>query len=381
MKLPFKTFAMTFIIQLLVTAVVHSAEVNLGPLPASDANLDLAVPDTPAFYALGLTPESVSRPASPRELAADLLNGLDKNGNFQSGISLATVPYLLFAGDRLTINDYRNNENGFSWVRLAARTQLSVATAKGTDSEDKSVRAAVGIRVVPYDNGDPRLRYELDKCFSDIQLPPVKPGESLDDHEKRFKDGLADLQSKAQSCREKSKKQYWNASAWELGAAPTWIQKEGTKGQTKWGGAAFWTSYAYGFENIPSWKEASQLILGFRYELNNQAPDVQNPGGFVEQDSAMLGARFILGKPDLHLSFEGSYSRLDTKGASTQDTYRFSLAPEFKLPILDNLWFQVSVGGTGGDGSNDRLFIMSSIRFGNGSTFDVTKLSSLLGHK
>src|SRR5262249_16774609 len=134
---------------------------------------------------------------------------------------------------------------------------------------------------------------------------------------------------------------YWNASAWELGAAPTWIQEKGTHDQTKWGGATFWTSFAYGFEHFPMLRETSQLILGFRYQLDNRAADLQHSGSFVKQDTMLLGARLRLGKPNLHVSFEGSYLRIDPQGSRTQDAYRFSLAPEFKLPILDNLWFQV----------------------------------------
>lgn len=375
----FKALLLWIVIQFLVTSVAH-AEVTLGGLPAADANLDLAVPETPAFYALGLTPESVSRPASPRALALDLLNGLDKNGNFQTGIALATAPYLLFAGDRLTINEYRKDPD-FSWIRLAARTQLSVATTKGTDSEDKAVRAALGFRIIPYDLGDPRQNRDLDKCFTGIPLPPPpKPGETLEDRDKKFNDEIKTrLQREVKVCRENHEKLYWNASAWELGAAPTWIQKEGSKDQTKWGGATFWTSYAYGFERFPTLKETSQLVLGFRYELNNQTPKLQNSGNYAQQDTALLGAQLRLGKPNLHVSFEGSYSRIAPKGAKAQDAYRISMAPEFKLPMFDNLWFQVSVGGTGGRGADDRLFIMSAIRFGNGSTIDISQVAKLLG--
>jgi hypothetical protein len=56
------------VLQLFVLAVADAQEITFGTLPATDANLDLSIPETPAFYALGLTPETVSRPASPREL-------------------------------------------------------------------------------------------------------------------------------------------------------------------------------------------------------------------------------------------------------------------------------------------------------------------------
>jgi hypothetical protein len=105
---------------------------------------------------------------------------------------------------------------------------------------------------------------------------------------------------------------------------------------------------------------------------------LQAPGSFIEQDTALLGTKLILGKPNLHVAFEGSYLRIDTKGSGTQDTYRFSMAPEFKLPILDNVWFQLSIGGTGGAGVSDKLFVMSSIRLGSGNTFDTPLMLKLL---
>src|SRR5207248_1854835 len=127
-----------------------------------------------------------------------------------------------FKGDRLTIQEYRKNE-GFSWIRLAARSQLSVATTKGTDNKDKAMRAALGIRVVPYDLGDPRQHRDLDACFTNIPLPPrPESGDTLEEREKKFNDEFkARLQRAAQACRVQDEKKYWNASAWELGAAPT----------------------------------------------------------------------------------------------------------------------------------------------------------------
>ena len=66
-------------------------------------------------------------------------------------------------------------------------------------------------------------------------------------------------------------------------------------------------------------KETSQLILGFRYQLDNRTADLQNSGSFVKQDTMLLGARLRLGKPNLHVSFEGSYLRIDPQGSRTQD--------------------------------------------------------------
>src|SRR5262249_47786630 len=75
----------------------------------SAANVDLAVPESPAFAVLGITPQSVTRPTSPRSFATSLLNGLDEKGNFQAGLAIDVAPYLLLAGPALTLEDYQRN--------------------------------------------------------------------------------------------------------------------------------------------------------------------------------------------------------------------------------------------------------------------------------
>lgn len=123
----------------------------VGRLPAEDLYLDLAVPESPAFAVLGFTPEKVVRPTSPRQVAANLLNGVDDRGNLQTGIALDFVPYLAWKGETLTIEEYRKD-----WLtRLASRAQFSLGTTKGT-TDDESVRLGAGIRATLWDAGDPR---------------------------------------------------------------------------------------------------------------------------------------------------------------------------------------------------------------------------------
>jgi hypothetical protein len=69
--------------------------------------VDLAVPDSPAFTVLGLTPEEIAPPTTGRALAASLLNGVDRRGVLQSGVAVDTLPYLALAGHLLTLDGYR----------------------------------------------------------------------------------------------------------------------------------------------------------------------------------------------------------------------------------------------------------------------------------
>lgn len=146
-------------------AVAKSKE-SVLQLPTRKLVLDLSVPESPAFEVLGFTPERVTRPTSPRELAANLLNGVDESGNLQTGIAIDTTPYLLFKNhsdtDVLTLQAYRNDQ----LTRWAARTQFSLATTKGATNDDESVRLGVGLKTTLWDAGDPRLDDVFANCLA-----------------------------------------------------------------------------------------------------------------------------------------------------------------------------------------------------------------------
>src|SRR5438445_9970509 len=89
---------------------------------AGDAVLDLSVPKSPAFTALGVTPENLIRPTTPKQLATSLLSGADPRGNIQTGLALETAPYLLIGGNEVTLADYIGSRP----IQIASRTQFSL---------------------------------------------------------------------------------------------------------------------------------------------------------------------------------------------------------------------------------------------------------------
>ena len=228
----------------------------------------------------------------------------------------------------------------------------------------------------------------LDECFSAVPLPPPPaPGASLAEREeflaKLQQEGAKDLEAAFQKCRVEHEKQYWNASALEIGAAPSWIQPGGTDDSTKWAGAAFWTSFAYGFEEFDSLKETSQLIVGGRYRVNEKTVDPNDKDVVIEQDTLVLGARVRIGQPRFNVSLEGSYQSTWPDDGDRDDSYRFSVGAEVNLarlnlpiPTGDNTWLEVAIGGTGGRGDDDHLFISSSLKWGSDSV-DLTRIANL----
>lgn len=333
------------------------------------ANLDLSTPESPAFTVLGLTPQTIVRPTSPREFATSLINGLDKNGNFQSGLAIDTAPYLLFNGQNVTLDRY-NKER---LTRFLTRTQFSFAAAKGSSDDDPTTKLSLGLNFTLLDDGDPRI-YRPDReddvltCFQknlpfeEPPVPPQLPGESDADHQKKvdaFRQAvLQRAEPVAEKCRQNGRKSSWNRTSWTLAFAPSWISKTGNSSDFKWNGGAVWSSYALGVG------DTGQFILHGRFRAKEQVPDEANSGKFLTQDSALFGGRFRMGNPNLGFNIEGAFVHNRPEHKPTKNTYEFSLGVEKK--ISSNVYFVISAGSHGPqqDGTKSKGFVISSFKYG-----------------
>lgn len=334
---------------------------------ADTTNVDLSVPESPAFTVLGFTPNTVIRPASPKAFASSLLSGLDQNGNFQAGLAFDLTPYMLFNGENITIKDY----NDHFLTRLLSRTQFSFATTKGGSSDDTATRLAAGLNLTIWDKGDPRVYHpnrgddDVLTCFANsLQLPPViAPGtpqatiDQINAGNKATNDQLAD------ACRDRARKANWNRSSWIIAYAPSWISKAGDTKGYKWDGGAAWTSVAYGFEGISALERIAQLILHARYRSREFAPDPVNAGQFLTQNSTFFGARFRAGSAKFGLNFEDTFIRTHVLGGTTDSMNRLSIGAEAR--ISDNLYFVITSGGNiGADNGQKKGFVLTSFKYG-----------------
>jgi hypothetical protein len=346
---------------------------NEDILKANNLNVvsdeDLAVPESPAFTILGLTPQTVTRPATPKEFASSLLNGVDEHGNFQSGLALDAVPFLVFAGDSVSL--YRYNRNYM--LRLLSRTQTSFATTKGTGDDDKSIRLALGLHMTVWDKGDPRADDELFACYDrvdqtvqrDVQnFLVTKPGGVKNAEFPGFIESQkAVFTTKTNDCDAEARKRNWKRTGFVIGAAPSWISKTGTTDKFRWNGGGVWASLAYGFEGVNGLKDNSQLIFHVRFRTNEQVPDPATPGNFFTQKSSYFGTRLRLGNPDTNVSFEGVYIRLKRAGEPRDNSYRYSLG--FERRIAQNIWFQLALGSDAGRrDSNNQAFVRGTFNWG-----------------
>jgi len=346
------------------------------------AAVDMSVPESPAFTVLGVTPQTVTRPTSPRAFATSLLNGVDTNGNFQSGLAMDFVPYLLLAGDDLTLRNYQTRYV----TRFLARSQFSFGTTKGATEDDKSLRLALGLHVTLWDRGDPRMDETLINCLGQMKTPrrpsqlepellgttPADVAEFnrrlalyTEDKARYERDKQAAIEfnnAVSTRCREQAHERNWNRSSWIIAAAPSWITLDGQTKNFQWNGGGFWTSLAYGFEGVSGLENRSQLIVHARYRSREQTPDPNVAGKFVTQDNFFAGVRFRHGSPTFNGSLEYVLDRWRPVGRAWDNSSRLSLG--FERKIVGDTWFNLSLGGQTGrsDGKNNG-FVLTSFKW------------------
>ncbi len=386
------------------------SEKALERFKAGEVREDFLVPTSPAFAVLGVTPEQVIRPDTPKALGAALLNGVDPDGNLQSGIAIDFSPYYLFAGRYLTLKQYRNSLP----TRVASRLQVSLATTKGSN-DDKALRLATGFRVALWDKADPRMSPFLDTCYDGAGLKELEKGRnekasflaalgaihfSIEERTKQIikekeqghtdevraleaeveklraqepalsekrdvtAQKVATLQAQAKEvlakiwsdCNKEFEKMYWNATNFTVGAAPIFISKDGNVGDLTGSGGAVYGTFAYGFEGIPRLEHTSQVILHARYRTKEQLADPKMAGSFIKQDVVLLGAQLRIAGPDFgnkvggrDLAFFGEfdYSILNRYGMKDDNLYRYAIGAEYKL--MDNVTLSLTVGDESGD--------------------------------
>ena len=336
--------------------------------PVRLVTLDLAVPDSPAFAVLGLSPETVVKPASPRELATTVLNGVDRRGNLQSGLAVDFAPLFLFGGRGLTYDDYRRSGG----TRVLARTQISFATAKGVTSGDQSLRLAFGTRTTLWDKGDPRLDESLLECLDGIPIPPPTTALLTQAAQDAYvAKATAERRPAVEGCHQAFKRRRWNASSLAVGLAPAWQSPTGESGDLVYAGAAVWATLALGLSTTrpagngapPVVRPFGQVIVQGRYRNKELVPDKNTTGAFFEQDSAAVGLRVLLGAADRAAVIESEVARHSPKGGESATSVRLSVGAQLKL--ADNVWASLAFGATRGGSTNEQRsgFVSSSLKW------------------
>jgi hypothetical protein len=321
---------------------------------------DLSVPDSPAFTALGVTPQTVSRPAAPMTFATSLLNAVDDQGKLQNGLAVDFTPYLVFHGHKVTITQYR----AWSvWRRAFALTNVSLATTKRTDS-DNTQRLSGGVHFTVFDIGDPRMDTALLDCYDKIAMSLLPTPEVPADAPT-----FTSMTSAAVSrCAEEAAKRNRNRSSLIVAAAPVWVTATGEVSDLTDDGGAIWASFAYGFdrfkrvrkvEDLGKLAKRAQFIVHARWRANERIKG--EDGTVAEHDRRIIGARFRMTGERMNGSIE--LSHLDDS-TSYGDSSKWRALIGLEHRVAEGAWLNVSFGREiSSDGENEQLVVRSSIRW------------------
>src|SRR4051812_35067298 len=111
--------------------------------------LDYAVPSSPAFTALDVTPQQVMRGSAAKPLVINAFTNFLQTGRLDPGIAADFSPYILLGGGFENLDEYRKNVA----KRILANSMLSLAALKNSrDSLNTDLGA--GLRITLRDDHD-----------------------------------------------------------------------------------------------------------------------------------------------------------------------------------------------------------------------------------
>lgn len=359
---------------MLVPARAQEAELSKGHIDTlkilisktlnEKIRLDFAVPDIPAFKAIGADPSQILRPSSPKDFAIMFGNFINGNGNgvIPQNFSAEIAPGLIVK-PWYTLNDYQKNGG----VRFLTKSRFSVATTKDDKTGVNSM--AIGFRTTLYDNGDFRLNKAATATVFDKQDELTKLlVKSRNDYirknnltieqyqnlskEERMKifDTVAinQFNDDVESVIKQYKKDNWNATRLDLAYSLLLQSPDSLLGNAKISKHLFWLTCAIKPGANNKW---GQLLLGFNTNIYNYNSKAYN--------SLTGNLRFYFGTNKIKGFLEGQYKNADDPKAGKTETLYSSIGLE--VSFFNGIWIHFGTGVENVLKGNSRSQLLSNI--------------------
>lgn len=150
-----------------------AAQVAKGDSAAAETAERFAVPESPAFTFLNVSPATIARPATVRDLSAAIIDGVDAQGRVRQGFAFEFTPFYLVPGYRISAAQYA--KPGWNSAYVLANAQVSIGTVRSSgDSADTDI--AIGLRLTLHDAGDPWRYGDFRRVVGD-QFQGCKPAD------------------------------------------------------------------------------------------------------------------------------------------------------------------------------------------------------------
>ncbi len=332
---------------------------SLPKVPAGFSTLILESPTSPAANLIG-SDKTILSVSTSAVLATQLLNGLNSDGDFQTGVAFDILPYSLIRGDDLTLEEYRQS----SFQRFLANTKFSVATIVAAD---KARRAALGVEFMLINDSDPRTDMIYQKKLNEISVEFIEPAAKICLPGKclTLEQRLALLQQIAphvKDAQKEAKQRLEKKTVWTLGLGQSWVSPNGSYQNLQGEGIGVWTTYKQSIGGN------SKMLL--HTSLRSKERTKQSDGNFANVDTLVGGVRLLSGDDNFRFSLETAYNRESQEINRINEYLSFGVGLEPR--IADNTWLSVSFGGSTGRRNGADLQFTTGLKwnFNPGSSGD-----------
>jgi len=345
--------------QLLLTSLFALSYLSSTAIPArgqeskekatgesTEATGDLfALPSIPAFTFLNVSPEKISRPGTLKDVAVDLVSGVDKDGRSVQGVALE-ISVAELGGPAISLKEYQGSRTKFILQNL----RISLGTVKAS-GDSASTDAALGIRIPIFNNSDPMTDAMYTKELGQVLITarPATPQDTTN---------IEALRGKKRDLDKRWQSEHWNASRLEFALAFSGRCLNSELGNGKFLGSGFWGTLGVA---LGRW---GQVLALLQYEYRNNLP------GQLESNDLTYGGRLVAGTPRINLFGEllGTNSFLKEgsrpTGASEHASGSWSLGVEYRL--ANGLWLATGLGAKFETllDESDRVALIAGLRWG-----------------
>ena len=350
-----------------------------------DASFSFGVPDSPAAAVLGLAPEKIIHATTPKQLIMATINGLDDKGHFQTGFAVDFAPAQWIPQTEI-VKRYESDRQarkglfgGDPWLygqTLLNRTQVSFASIRGTESEDRSSKLALGLNITLMDANDRVVGGEPLNVQANDEKGSIRPWTSALNRDFVDRGPFED-----QGMGKMMNLMYRHAS-WSVGGAATWLAEDAHSSDYQYAGASAWSTFTFSMGRPEKEKSPFQGLLHVRYDNAQQVPgmDAVNPpklgadpvtgtpipaAAFVDQDSLMTIGGFRLGRADFNATASLAYVKRWQRsgGSGEEDSLIYAVSAEKRIGN-GPMWLTLSAGEESGGTRDGNMIILGGVRLG-----------------
>lgn len=268
----------TIIIVLLMLPLLTFAQ-NPSDSLVKNYKLNFALPDNPAFKALGTEPSNILRPSLTQDfsfVASEFFDG--KNLIIPTSFGVEVSPILLMNTETMTLSQFRKHN---AWKT----SRFSLGTLK--DSL-KTRNISLGYRITVINKGDLRTDTEgLEEFLQKVAVAKSKQRADLVieflnvnnlqifsmTHEdslrmekyvqNNFNETDGEFEERIKKLREEYKNNHWNAEKLDFAAAFVGQSPDSLVSNVSFRNFSVWSTYAFPIRKF------AQVLVGVNYQLNN----------------------------------------------------------------------------------------------------------------